>query len=53
MANSRERLLVSSNRYDFLCQTRTSVEHDGCDYYLAGYNAVNMDGLTILIRKAV
>lgn len=31
----------------------TSVEHDGKDYFLAGYKNVRMDGLTVRVRKAV
>lgn len=32
---------------------RTSVEHNGEDYFLVGNNDVQMDGLTVRVRKGV
>lgn len=32
---------------------RTSVEHNGKDYFLVGYDDVGLDGLTVRIRKGV
>ncbi len=50
---SRIEALVSDNRHDSLYWTRTSVEHDGSDYYLVGHKGVSMDGLTVRVREAV
>ena len=50
---SRIEALVSDNRHDSLYWTRTSVEHDGSDYYLVGHKEVDMDGLTVRVREAV
>lgn len=50
---SRIEALVSDNRYDSPYWTRTSVEHDGSDYYLVGHKGVDMDGLTVRVREAV
>ena len=50
---SRIEALVSDNRHDSPYWTRTSVEHDGSDYYLVGHKEVDMDGLTVRVREAV
>ncbi len=50
---SRIEALVSDNRHDSPYWTRTSVEYDGSDYYLAGHKGVDMDGLTVRVREAV
>ena len=43
--------LVSDGRYNTPYWVRTSVEHDGTDYYLVGHRDVRMAGLTVRIRK--
>ncbi len=45
--------LISDDRYDVPYWVRTSVEHDGRDYYLVGFRNVRMDGLTVRFRKSL
>ena len=42
--------LVTDDRYPEAYWVRTSVEHDGRDYYLVGHRDVSMAGLTVRIR---
>ena len=44
--------LVTDGRYDVPYWVRTSVEHDGTDYYLVGHRDVCMEGLTVRIRRS-
>ena len=44
--------LVTDGRYDVPYWVRTSVEHDGTDYYLVGHREVHMEGLTVRIRRS-
>ena len=44
--------LVTDDRYDVPYWVRTSVEHDGTDYYLVGHRDVCMEGLTVRIRRS-
>lgn len=44
--------LVTDDRYDVPYWVRTSVEHDGTDYYLVGHREVCMEGLTVRIRRS-
>ena len=44
--------LVTDGRYDVPYWVRTSVEHDGTDYYLVGHHEVRMEGLTVRIRRS-
>ena len=44
--------LVTDGRYDVPYWVRTSVEHDGTDYYLVGHREVRMEGLTVRIRRS-
>ena len=44
--------LVADGRYDVPYWVRTSVEHDGTDYYLVGHREVRMEGLTVRIRRS-
>ena len=32
---------------------KTSVEHNGTDYYLVGYKDVTLSGLTVRVREEV
>lgn len=43
--------LVSDDRHDAPYWTRTSVEHDGSDYYLVGHRGIPLDGLVMRTRK--
>ena len=43
--------LVQDDRYETPYWVRTSVEHDGKDYYLVGHRDVSLNGLTVRIRK--
>lgn len=45
--------LVTDGDTGAACWVRTSVEHNGKDYFLVGYDGVEMDGLTVRIRKGV
>jgi len=45
--------LVSDSRYDVPYWVRTSIEHDGHDYFLVGHRHVSLDGLTVRIRKTL
>ena len=42
--------LVTDDRYPAAYWVRTSVEHDGRDYYLVGHRDVSMAGLMVRIR---
>lgn len=42
--------LVTDDRYPVAYWVRTSVEHDGRDYYLVGHRDVSMAGLMVRIR---
>lgn len=48
---SRIEALVTDEYHDGPYWTRTSVEHDGEDYYLVGNKDVSMNGLTVRVRK--
>ena len=43
--------LVMDEYHDVPYWTRTTVEHNGEDYYLVGYKDLPMDGLTVRIRS--
>ncbi len=43
--------LVTDDDTGVTCWVRTSVEHNGKDYFLVGYDSVELDGLTVRIRK--
>lgn len=45
--------LIQDDRYETAYWVRTSVEHDGQDYYLVGHRQVTMDGLMVRIRKNI
>lgn len=42
--------LVTDEYRDVPYWTRTTVEHDGKDYYLLGFHGLSMDGLTVRVR---
>lgn len=43
--------LVRDDRYEVPYWVKTSIEHDGRDYYLVGHRHVSLDGLVVRIRK--
>lgn len=43
--------LVQDERYEVPYWAKTSIEHDGRDYYLVGHRHVSLDGLMVRIRK--
>lgn len=43
-------VLVSDEYHDVPYWTRTTVEHNGEDYYLVGYKGLSMKGLTVRVR---
>lgn len=45
--------LISDDYHEVPYWTRTSVEHNGRDYYLVGHRDISLDGLTVRVRKAV
>lgn len=45
--------LIADDRYEVPHWVRTSVEHNGRDYYLVGHRDISLDGLTVRVRKAV
>ena len=47
---SRIEALVTDEYHDGPYWTRTSVEHDGEDYYLVGNMDISMNGLTVRVR---
>jgi len=49
---SRIEALVSDEYHDVPYWTRTTVEHNGKDYYLIGYLNVPMDGLRVRVRAS-
>ena len=48
---SRIEALVTDDYHNGPYWTRTSVEHDGEDYYLVGCKDVSMNGLTVRVRS--
>lgn len=48
---SRIEALVSDDYHEAPYWVRTSVEHDGKDYYLVGHRGVPLNGLTVRVRK--
>ena len=50
---SRIEALVTDSSEEVPYWVRTSVEHDGSDYFLVGCKNVCMDGLTVRVREAV
>lgn len=48
---SRIEALVSDDYHESPYWTRTSVEHDGTDYYLVGHRGISLNGLTVRVRK--
>lgn len=48
---SRIEALISDDYHESPYWTRTSVEHDGTDYYLVGHRDVSLNGLTVRVRK--
>ena len=48
--NSIEALVIDEYR-DAPYWTRTTVEHDGADYYLRGFRDLPMNGLTVRVRS--
>ncbi len=49
---SRIEALVSDEYHDVPYWTRTTVEHNGKDYYLVGYLNIPMDGLRVRVRAS-
>ena len=47
---SRIEVLVSDDYHEGPYWTRTTVEHNGEDYYLVGYKGIPMDGLRVRVR---
>lgn len=43
--------LVQDDRYEAPYWVKTSIEHDGRDYYLVGHRHVSLDGLMVRIRR--
>lgn len=43
--------LVYDSNYETESWVKTTVEHDGNDYYLVGYKDVTMEGLLVRVRK--
>ena len=43
--------LVTDDDIGVTCWVRTSMEHNGKDNFLVGYDSVRLDGLTVRIRK--
>lgn len=41
---------MTDEYHDVPYWTRTTVEHNGVDYYLVGYKGLPMKGLTVRIR---
>jgi|GEM_PF-998152 len=48
---SRIEALVADDYHESPYWTRTSVEHDGTDYYLVGHRDISLNGLTVRVRK--
>ena len=48
---SRIEALVTDEYHDGPYWTRTSVEHDGEDYYLVGNKDISLNGLTVRLRS--
>ena len=44
--------LVTDEYHEVPYWTRTTVEHNGEDYYLVGYKGLSMKGLTVRVRSA-
>ena len=44
--------LVTDEYHDVPYWTRTTVEHNGEDYYLVGYKGLPMEGLRVRVRSA-
>ena len=44
--------LVQDDRYEAAYWVRTSVEHDGEDYFLVGHRQVPLNGLMVRIRRS-
>ena len=42
--------LVTDEYHDVPYWTRTTIEHNGEDYYLVGYKGLPMDGLAVRVR---
>lgn len=51
-SGSRIEALVTDGSQEAPYWVRTSVEHDGRDYYLVGHKNIHMDGLTVRVREA-
>ena len=45
--------LVEDGYRDVPYWVRTTLEHNGKDYFLVGYGSVEMDGLTVRVRGEV
>lgn len=43
--------LVTDEYHEVPYWTRTTVEHNGADYYLVGYKGLSMDGLRVRVRS--
>ena len=43
--------LVTDEYHEVPCWTRTTVEHNGEDYYLVGYKGLSMGGLRVRVRS--
>ncbi len=48
---SRIEALVSDEYHEVPYWTRTTVEHNGEDYYLVGYQNISMNGLRVRVRS--
>ena len=43
-------VLLQGDADEAPCWVQTKVEHDGEDYYLAGYGDISMEGLRVRVR---
>lgn len=46
-------VLLQENTNEVPCWVQTKVEHDGKDYYLAGYEDIPMEGLRVRVRQGI
>ena len=45
--------LLQGDTNEAACWVQTKVEHDGEDYYLAGYEDIPMEGLRVRVRQGI
>ena len=46
-------VLLQGDTNEAACWVQTKVEHDGEDYYLAGYEDIPMEGLRVRVRQGI